>query len=101
MRKKSLYIAVASAAVGFVAIMLPEPYSKIGLFLFLIGFVVLIAVGHKAAFRQHKHGILSQYTDPKVFLGMTLSQTELILLISSASLSMGFLAGLAVKVNAL
>lgn len=98
---KGFYILALAAIISFAAILLPEPYSKVGFLFMVLGIFIVIMVGHKSAFRQNKHGVFSQYTNPKLFSGMTLSRKELTLFAVGVGLAIGFLVGLACKVKAL
>lgn len=62
--------------IGITSAFLPEPFSGVGLIEFFIGFLIIIFIGHKSAFRQHIDGIFSQWTKPSVFFRMTLAGNE-------------------------
>jgi len=43
---------------------MPEPINKLGMFLFVIGFLMLIGTGHRAAFRADGAGIFAFWWKP-------------------------------------
>lgn len=71
---------------------------NIAQYLMFGGFIIVIVLGHKAAFRHHDHGLLAQYTAPKVFWGMDVNSKELTWLFIGAGLSLGSICGFAIKV---
>jgi len=97
LENKKKTVAATAFILSAALSMLPFPYSNGGVFLFFVGFIGLIVVGHRAAFRQHKHGFVAQYTAPKVFLGMSLNGFELVVFLVCAGLASGFLFGVTCK----
>ena len=81
--------------IGVISINMPHPYDKSGLGVFVLCFLALIFVGHKAAFRAHPYGIFGQYSEPAKVLGQKLSKIErrilTLSLLSAAGLGVGFL----------
>lgn len=71
---KSIYGVVFF--VGMASAFFPKPLNYFWLAEMLVGFVILILLGHVSAFKQHRDGIFSQWTSPKVFVQMKLEVRE-------------------------
>jgi hypothetical protein len=65
----------------------------------ILGFLIMIPLGLRSAFTQHKHGIFAQWTAPQDFMKMKLSEKEIILLGIALSLVVGGLIALAVQIK--
>ena len=60
---------------------LKYPYSKISMIELGLGFLVVTYVYLKSSKRQHKHGVLSQWSDTRAFAKMKLNNNEMFLFI--------------------
>jgi hypothetical protein len=84
---------------GLSASLLPNPYSDVGIVLILLGFLGIIYLAHKSAFRQHKHGLFSQLTSPRKFYSMGLSYFEVGCMLVCVGVIFGSFMGLLIKIN--
>ena len=90
----------AGLLLGIIPMLLPQPFDKLALALFVISFLIVILIGHKAAFRAHPLGLFGQYKAPSKVLGQKLSIIERKILKVSLMVIAGLGIGLLYKVNA-
>ena len=67
---------------GFSSILLPRPYSYIGIALLLIGFIVLIVIGYKVFLRVHDYGLFAWWINPGKIFSAELNEAEKHVLLS-------------------
>jgi hypothetical protein len=96
-KSKPLGLHLATAVIGFSSILLPHPYSNFGILLLFLGFMLLIIIGHKAAFRQHEFGIFAWWRNPGRILGADLTQKEKQLLFLGLTLVLSVILSIIVK----
>lgn len=77
-------------------VLFPEK-SEVGPFFLLVGFALIISTTLLSAARQHAHGIFSQWTDPKEFIGMKLNAREVLFFKCGVACALG---GILVMVKA-
>ncbi len=70
------YFGFLAGIIAFSCVQLPYPYSDIGMWLLVAAFILLIFIGHKAAFRAHPRGILAQLTEPSKIWGAKFNSVE-------------------------
>ena len=64
--RRSVYIGltVVTAIVGLASAWIPAPYDAVGLYVILIGLLILVLAGHRAAFRADGAGIFALWWKP-------------------------------------
>ena len=65
--RKSIYACLigVAALVGFGSAWMPPPFESVGIYMIVIGLLVLIVSGHRAAFQTDDAGIFAFWSKPK------------------------------------
>ena len=71
---KILFVIVL--VIGLLSAHLIEPYNNLSLIEISLGMVIMAFITLKSAGRQHKHGLVSQWTNPGKFISMKFDNSE-------------------------
>ena len=61
---------------GAISVNIPAPFEKLSVVIFVLCFLAIIFLAHKAAFKAHRFGIFGVYVKPGKVLGEKLSSKE-------------------------
>lgn len=98
-RPKLLLLFAALIVLPVVLVAIDKRLSAASIVAMILGFLILIPLGLWNAFAQHKHGIFAQWTAPREFIKMKLSEKEKTILGIALSLVVGGLIALAVQLK--
>lgn len=98
-RSKLFLLFAALIVLPVVLVVIDKRLSAASIVAAILGFLILISLGLRSAFTQHKHGIFAQWTAPREFIKMKLSEKEKIILGIALSLVVGGLVALAVQLK--
>lgn len=78
--KKTL-VLLFFGGLGIFSAFFKPPFEVISYIELFLGFILITYVYLKSAKRQHKHGVFSQWSDPKIFIEMKLDAGEMYLFV--------------------
>ena len=64
--RRSIYVSltVVAAIVGLGSAWMPPPFESVGIYMIIIGILVLVVFGHRAAFRADDAGVFAFWWKP-------------------------------------